>query len=104
MITQTTRPMTKSPRAVARAAYGLAKEALPAYSSKFSKTDFTQHCVPMHAKTGLLHCRRKLRRVVAGADADCDGCEEMAAGVADHGQLGPGTSRLILAGAREVVA
>jgi hypothetical protein len=35
--------MTKSPRAVARAAYCLAREALPAYSSKFSKTDFTQH-------------------------------------------------------------
>jgi hypothetical protein len=35
--------MTKSPRAVARAAYRLAQEAIPAYSSKFSKTDFTQH-------------------------------------------------------------
>src|SRR2546423_1945910 len=43
MTTQTTRPMTKSPRAVARAAYRLAKEAIPAYSSKFSRTDFTQH-------------------------------------------------------------
>src|SRR5499427_3223837 len=39
----TTRPMTKSPRAVARAALRLAQEALPAYSSKFSRKDFTQH-------------------------------------------------------------
>ena len=35
--------MTKSPRAVAREALRLAKEALPAYSSKFSRKDFTQH-------------------------------------------------------------
>jgi hypothetical protein len=36
-------PMTKSPRAVAREALSLAREALPAYSSKFSRQDFTQH-------------------------------------------------------------
>jgi hypothetical protein len=36
-------PMTKSPRAVAREALRLAREALPAYSSKFSRRDFTQH-------------------------------------------------------------
>ena len=35
--------MTKSPRAVAREALHLAQEALPAYSSKFSRQDFTQH-------------------------------------------------------------
>lgn len=34
--------MTKSPRAVAREALRLAREALPAYSSKFSRQDFTQ--------------------------------------------------------------
>src|SRR5215471_13962690 len=39
----TTRPMTKSPRAVAREALRVAREALPAYSSKFSRKDFTQH-------------------------------------------------------------
>ena len=38
-----TRTMTKSPRAVAREALRLAREALPAYSSKFSRQDFTQH-------------------------------------------------------------
>ena len=35
--------MTKSPRAVAREALQLAREALPAYPSKFSRHDFTQH-------------------------------------------------------------
>jgi hypothetical protein len=35
--------MTKSPRAVAREALNLAASALPAYSSKFSRQDFTQH-------------------------------------------------------------
>ena len=35
--------MTKSPRAVAREALRLAREALPAYSSPYSRRDFTQH-------------------------------------------------------------
>ena len=35
--------MTKSPRAVAREALRLAQEALPAYSSRFSRKDYTQH-------------------------------------------------------------
>jgi hypothetical protein len=35
--------MTKSPRAVAREALRVAADALPAYSSKFSRRDFTQH-------------------------------------------------------------
>src|SRR4051812_36213481 len=37
------RPMTKSPLALARAALTAAAEALPLYSSKYSKHDFTQH-------------------------------------------------------------
>jgi len=40
---KTQHPMTKSPRAVAREALALAREALPAYSSKYSRRDFTQH-------------------------------------------------------------
>ena len=36
-------PMTKSPRAVVREALRLAKDALPAYSSPYSRKDFTQH-------------------------------------------------------------
>jgi hypothetical protein len=35
--------MTKSPRAVAQEALRLARDAMPAYSSKFSRKDFTQH-------------------------------------------------------------
>ncbi|HEY7158487.1 MAG TPA: hypothetical protein VH575_31370 [Gemmataceae bacterium] len=35
--------MTKSPRAVAREALRLARDTLPAYSSKFSRRDYTQH-------------------------------------------------------------
>ena len=35
--------MTKSPRSVAREALRLAQEALPTYSSKFSRKDYTQH-------------------------------------------------------------
>lgn len=40
---KTNHPMSKSPRAVAREALRLAQEALPAYSSRFSRKDFTQH-------------------------------------------------------------
>jgi hypothetical protein len=40
---KTTRPMTKSPRAVAKEALRLAQESLPAYSSKYSRKDYTQH-------------------------------------------------------------
>src|SRR5438067_6920715 len=36
-------PMTKSPRAVAREALHLAREALPAYSCRTSRKDYTQH-------------------------------------------------------------
>src|SRR5262245_43978083 len=36
-------PMTKSPRAVAREALRLAREALPAYSSPYRRKDYTQH-------------------------------------------------------------
>src|SRR4051812_16959116 len=40
---KTAYPMTKSPRAVAKEALRLARESLPAYSSKYSRKDFTQH-------------------------------------------------------------
>ena len=35
--------MTKSPLALARTALAAARQALPAYSSKFSRKDYTQH-------------------------------------------------------------
>src|SRR5262245_52956889 len=52
--------MTKSPRAVAREALRLAREALPAYSSKFSRRDYTQQDRPsrggaLGSAEGLLH-------------------------------------------------
>jgi Transposase domain (DUF772) len=40
---KTTRTMTKSPLALARAALAAAAQALPKYSCKYSKHDFTQH-------------------------------------------------------------
>src|ERR1041385_3535527 len=40
---KTEHPMTKSPRAVAREALQLAREAMPEYSSPYSRQDFTQH-------------------------------------------------------------
>src|SRR5213592_385637 len=39
----TTRPMTRSPVALARKAVEIAAHSLPAYSSRFSRQDFTQH-------------------------------------------------------------
>jgi hypothetical protein len=40
---KTPTPMTKSPRAVAREALRLAKDALPVYTSARSRKDFTAH-------------------------------------------------------------
>src|ERR1700739_3094042 len=42
-MTITTRPMTKSPRAVVQEALRVAQSAIPAYSSKFSRQDSPQH-------------------------------------------------------------
>ena len=40
---KTSRPMTKSPLALARMALSVARESIPAYSSKFSLRRYTQH-------------------------------------------------------------
>ena len=40
---ETTRPMTRSPVALARKAVEIAERALPAYSSRYSRKDYTQH-------------------------------------------------------------
>jgi hypothetical protein len=40
---KTQHSMTKSPRAVVQEALRLAQESLPAYSSQYSRKDFTQH-------------------------------------------------------------
>ena len=39
----TTRSMTRSPKALARMALRVARKGLPAFSSKYSKHDFSQH-------------------------------------------------------------
>ena len=40
---ETTRAMTRSPVALARQAVEIARHALPAYSSRYSRKDFTQN-------------------------------------------------------------
>lgn len=40
---KTSRPMTKSALDLARMALSVARESIPAYSSRFSRKDFTQH-------------------------------------------------------------
>jgi hypothetical protein len=56
--------MTKSPLALARAALAVAREALPAYSSRFSRKDFTQH-----QHFALLSLREFLRTDYRGLEA-----------------------------------
>ena len=41
--TKSTRASTRSPVALARKALGVAADAVPAYSGKYSRRDFTQH-------------------------------------------------------------
>src|SRR5438270_737787 len=67
---KTEHPMTKSPRAVAREALALAREALPAYSSKYSRKDFTQH--QLFAALALASLRRTGDRVLADAAFDSE--------------------------------
>jgi hypothetical protein len=42
-MSSTIRPMTRSPKAVVQQALEVAREALPEYSSKYSRKDYTQH-------------------------------------------------------------
>src|SRR5262249_11804271 len=83
----TTRPMTKSPRDVAREALRLAQEALPAYSSKFSRRDYTQH--QLLAVLALKTFRKTDYRGVAAALADfADLCQDLGLSkVPDHSTL-----------------
>jgi hypothetical protein len=60
----------KSPRKVMRAAYHLARQSLPEYSSKFSRRDFT-----LPQLFACLVVKEQLRRSYRGAEAvlrDCD--------------------------------
>ena len=55
---KTTRPMTKSPLKLARMALSVAQESIPAYSSRFSRKDFTQH---QHQHFALMALREFLK-------------------------------------------
>jgi hypothetical protein len=63
-----------------------------------------QHPVPGHPQRRLGHGRAELGGVIGRAEAD-GGCgEEVALGVADGGELGPGRGAVLAAGALEEVA
>lgn len=94
----TERPMTKSPLAPARAALATAREALPAYSSKFLRKDFTQH-----QHFALLSLRVYLRADYRGLEAmlrvrgdlrDALGPEK----VPDHSTMQKAAERLLVKG------
>jgi hypothetical protein len=63
----------------------------------------TQDAIPADDERSLVEGRGKLGSVVAGAGADGSCREEMAAGVADHGEFGPQPSAVFLAGPLEEV-
>ena len=94
----TERPMTKSPLALARTALATAREALPSYSSKFSRKDFTQH-----QHFALLALREFLRTDYRGLEAmlrdwgdlrDALGLKQ----VPDHSTLQKAAERLLVKG------
>lgn len=91
-------PMTKSPRAVAREALRLAREALPAYSSKYSRKDFTQHQLfaALAVKTFL---RTDYRGVVAFLDDFAELRDDLGLKkVPDHSTLCYAEQRLLKGG------
>src|SRR5262249_51209059 len=94
----TERPMTESPLASARTALAAAREALPAYSSKFSRKDFTQH-----QHFALLALREFLRTDYRGLEAMLGDWAESrdALGltkVPDHSTMQKAAERLLVKG------
>jgi hypothetical protein len=90
--------MTKSPRAVAREALRLAQEAPPAYSSKYSRKDFTQHQL-----FAILALKTFFRRDYRGVVALLDDFAELRADlglakVPDHSTLCKAEQRLLKKG------
>ena len=87
--------MTPSPRAVAREALRLAQEALPAYSSKYSRKDFTQH--QLFAILALkTFFRRDYRGVVALLDDFAELRQDLGLSkVPDHSTLCYAEKRLL---------
>jgi Transposase domain (DUF772) len=92
---KTKRPMTKSPGALGRAALQAAREALPAYSSKFSRKDYTQHQL-----FALLALREFLRTDYRGLEQFLKEWSELRdalglAKVPDHSTLQKAARRLL---------
>ena len=92
---KTTRPMTKSPLALARTALAAAREALPAYSSKYSRKDFTQH-----QHFAMLALREFLRTDYRGLEAMLGDWAELRdtlglKKVPDHSTLQKAATRLL---------
>ena len=90
--------MTKSPRATAREALRLAQEALPAYSSKYSRKDYTQHQL-----FAILAVKAFLRTDYRGVIAVLDDFAELRTDlglkkVPDHSTLCKAEARLLKGG------
>ena len=95
---KTTRPMTKSPLAVARTALDAARGALPAYSSRYSRHDFTQH-----QHFALLALRQFLKVDYRGLEQMLRGWAELRealglAQVPDHSTMQKAAERLLVKG------
>jgi hypothetical protein len=93
---KTTRPMTKSALAVARHALSAARDALPAYSSPFSKRTYTQRQL-----FALLAVRQFLRTDYRGLEqhlrdwSDLRAELGLGAKVPDHSTLQEAADRLL---------
>ena len=95
---KTSRPMTKSPLTLARMALSVARESIPAYSSKFSRKDFTQH-----QHFALLALREFLRTDYRGLEVMLGDWAELrdALGlkkVPDHSTMQKAAERLLVKG------
>src|SRR3954452_8050289 len=93
---KTTRPMTKSALAVARQALAAARGALPAYASKNSRKDYTQHQL-----VALLAVRAFLKTDYRGAEqlardwSDLRAAVGLGPRVPDHTTLKRAADRLL---------
>jgi hypothetical protein len=91
----TTRPMTKSPVRLAEQALAVARDALPAYSSKYSRKDYTQHQL-----VALLALREFLRTDYRGLEQILADWSDLRAAlglakVPDHSTLQKAAARLL---------
>ena len=90
--------MTKSPLKLARMALSVAQESIPAYSSKFSRKDFTQH-----QHFAMLALREFLRTDYRGLEAMLRDWGDLRdawglAKVPDHSTMQKAAERLLVKG------